>query len=349
MPTQRRFVCSVFVLAGVLSMPLSADQPGEAAREPVAIEKNPTPGRSDTARDVDHADRLGSSKASARREARAPSTGGVAKPAEAGAAVQVVEAGNRPAKSPARPDQAIKFFPLPAGQVPQRVFVGADPNEPEVAGETERLVYSNTLGRLAFVFPVGVQITDDISLNAPIGCNLRRYSFQATGKADPNGVGGAYMVEFALYDNCPAAGGEVIPGTIGSVSFTAAQVTMNPLATIVVVVPDGIDVPIPPTVWLGVTVDRTNSGIIMGAPALVGFSGDVMGFPLANCSGNLGGFPKRPHASFNAELYVDGTCPEAFPAYRNMNPGRAGINEGRNFRFADDVELQVDTCDLIRL
>ena len=49
--------------------------------------------------------------------------------------------------------------------------------------------------------------------------NRRRYRFRVTGKANPEACGGVgescgpFGVTFGLYDECPGAGGQLIPGT----------------------------------------------------------------------------------------------------------------------------------------
>ncbi len=111
----------------------------------------------------------------------------------------------------------VAVFPLPPNMTFERHVVGGEGVPAGAANE--RLVYSNTLGTLAGALGAGNLVADDISINAPHGCNLRRYEFPVVGKVDPAGVGGPYTVEVALYRSCPGSvpvasrPGLIIPGT----------------------------------------------------------------------------------------------------------------------------------------
>jgi hypothetical protein len=246
-----------------------------------------------------------------------------------------------------------EVIPLPVGARPAEVVVTAGPGVTAampgaVAADTGgRLVYSNTLGTFVHTLRAGQFIADDLSLTAPPGCNLRRYSFQVSLKADPAGIGGPVTATFALHDTCPQAGGQIVPGTGGAVTFSGGWVDITPLINIIVLIPEGYEVPLPSTVWLAVRFSRDNCGVVLGAPALVGFSDDAYDFPLLNCRAGVGGFPQFPHASFNAEVYVDSACPHAFLGYHNMDPGGPGRSFGANVRYADDIELQGESCNLV--
>ncbi|MCH7884975.1 MAG: hypothetical protein IIC01_06935, partial [Planctomycetes bacterium] len=234
-----------------------------------------------------------------------------------------------------------RYFPLaPNTQFTRKVVVlGGDADSAAAVGG-DKLVYSNVNGKFVFVLPRNSTITDDLTLTAKSGCALRRFTFEVVGKADPTGLGGPYTVNWVLFDTCPAAGGLVIDGSLGEEAFPD-----DGPRTIEVILPKGVELP-SSTIWLGVRVNRSNAGVVVGTPPSWGFSGDILDFPLATCSGNLGGFPQQPHASFNAEVFVDDSCQDAYVAYRNLNPGRGGENEGRNVRMADDLELNVAGCDL---
>lgn len=212
-------------------------------------------------------------------------------------------------------------------------------------GVNEKLVYSNTLGALAARVPQNQLIADDLVLTVQVGCPLRRYTFEVTGKVDPFGTGGAYTVQYALYDHCPGAGGQVIPGTSGSTTIPAEQDAA--ITTVEMIVPDGEVVLLPSSIWIGLKFDRGNCGIMMGAPPLVGVSDDVVDFPGFACSANLGGYPDFGHASYNVQLFADAACEDSFPAYRNVQDARNGYNPGANVWLADDLELNVDSCEMI--
>lgn len=209
----------------------------------------------------------------------------------------------------------------------------------------EKLVYSNTQGTFVLTLPADKIVADDLTTLTPGGCTLRGYSFQVIGKANPTLPGGSYSIEYGLYDNCPQAGGPVpmIPGTGGILiahdDSRVIEVNFAPLP--------GITVELPPTVWLGVKPDRSNVGVVGGAPARVGFSQDVVDFPGSACVADAGGFPNNPHASFTAQLFVDTKCASTYPAYQNLQPARSGFNLGSRWCFADDVQLNVADCKLI--
>ncbi|MCH7839099.1 MAG: hypothetical protein IID38_02535, partial [Planctomycetes bacterium] len=236
---------------------------------------------------------------------------------------------------------APRYFPLaPNTQFTRDVVVLGGGADSAAAVGGEKLVYSNVNGKFVFVLPRNSTITDDLTLTAKPGCALRRFTFEVVGKADPTGLGGPYTVNWVLFDTCPAAGGLVIDGSLGERVYPD-----DAPRTVDVELPEGVELP-SSTIWLGVRVNRSNAGVVVGTPPSWGFSGDILDFPLATCSGNLGGFPQQPHASFNAEVFVDDSCQDAYVAYRNLNPGRGGENEGRNVRMADDLELNVAGCDL---
>jgi len=118
------------------------------------------------------------------------------------------------------------------------------------------------------------------------------------------------------------------------------------------VVPPEVDVLLPPTVWLAVKPSRATVGVLGGSPALLGFSSDIVDFPGTACNADAGGFPgtvesSKPHASFNAEIFVRDDCPSTFPAYRVSSPGRNGFSEGPRWCMAEDIELSVDECDMV--
>ena len=225
-----------------------------------------------------------------------------------------------------------------------RHFVNADGGSAGAAGE--RLVYSNTLGTFAAALGAGNLVADDISINAPNGCNLRRYEFPVVGKVDPAGIGGPYTVDFALYRICPGSvptasrPGQIIPGTQGQSQFPDDAPRLISFVA-------GPNVSLQTNMWLGVKFNRNNAGPLMGAPALVGFSSDAFDYPGFPCSSTLGGFPEHPQASFNAEIYGDADCPEAIEAYKANVPSGPTFNPGANVTLGDDIQLGVNGCKMI--
>jgi len=226
---------------------------------------------------------------------------------------------------------------------------------PAVAGADERVIYKNTLGTDAVRFGAGMMITDDISTTAPVGCKLTRFRFTVAGRVIPTDPGGPYTVRYALYNNCPQAvtsterihyTDEPLPNTGIKIRGTDREVTFADDAprTIEHLIDVGSPVAIPTNLWLGISFDRSNCGVALGAPAEIGFSDDSLDFPGFPCNGNLGGFPEQPHASFNAELFGGAGCPETFLGYKAANAAGPKYNSGVNVPFYDDIKLIANNC-----
>ncbi len=237
----------------------------------------------------------------------------------------------------------IKFFPLPTGTKYHRIFEGGDAGS--VAGVCEKLIYQQDLGKVAAQVPPNQLVADDITYNAMPGSLLRRFNFQVIGKADPTGLGGAYSISYALYDGCPGAGGEVVSGTDGQVSIAAENDDV--VVQVDITIPEGQNVPLPCGAWIGLKTSRDNIGIIMGAPASVGFSQDILDFPGFACNANIGGFPSFGHATFNVEVYGDCDSDATHISYRNVQDARGGLNVGTQVWMADDLELGVEGCQMV--
>jgi len=240
----------------------------------------------------------------------------------------------------------VEVFPLPPNMTFERHVVGGD--GVSAGTSSERLVYSNTLGTFAAALGAGNLVADDISINAPNGCKLRRLEFPVLGKVDPNGIGGPYSIDFALYSNCPGSVPVASrPGLILQNSAVHVDFADDGPRLISFIPSEGTDVVLLTNLWLGVKSSRNNAGVVVGAPALVGFSADQFDWPGFPCGVSLGGFPGQPHASFNAEIYADAECPKGFDGYKNNKPSGWGYNPGANVTFADDVQLGVDGCQMI--
>ena len=243
----------------------------------------------------------------------------------------------------------VEVFRLPPNMTFERHVVGG---EGVTAGAAnERLIYSNTLGTFAADLGANWLLADDIATTAPNGCKLRRFEFPVVGKVDPNGTGGPYSVDFALYSNCP----DSVPITSRPgppIENSAVHIDFPDDAPRLIsfVPPEAADVVLLTNVWLGVKFSRDNAGVIVGAPAMVGFSADSFDCPGCACNAYLGGFGPpfyAPHASFNAEIYADADCPEAFVGYKNNEPSGSPYNPGGNVTFADDIQLGVGGCQMI--
>lgn len=231
-----------------------------------------------------------------------------------------------------------------------KVSIVADDAEGGVAGPGERIIYQNTLGTYAINFPTNQPVSDDIATTAPDGCNLTRYKFKVLGKVLPGGTGGAYTVNYGLYTNCPLAVGSTnaardlvrIPGTEGVLNFPD-----DAPRDIEHIVPFETPVSLPTNVYLGIRFNRGNCGTVVGAPAMIGFSGDIWDFPGFPCNGYLGGFPQLPHASFWTEMYGSTNCPNAFPGYKCSRASGGQALLGANIQGVDDVVLQVNNCQMV--
>lgn len=166
------------------------------------------------------------------------------------------------------PSDVIKYFPIPADT--KHFHVGSGSQVVSVAGVEEKLIYSNLLGSVVAQVPSLQLVADDIVYNAqPESCGLRRYLFQVIGKANPEQEGGAYTVTYGLYDSCPGAGGELIPGTAGESTIPAEQ--DSAITTVHMQIPAQQTILLPCSLWLGIRTSRDNVGIVMGSPAHVGF------------------------------------------------------------------------------
>lgn len=106
------------------------------------------------------------------------------------------------------PEQ-FRYFPIEPGRQYQKITVHGNNEFAATVGVNEKLVYSNPLGQFILQLFVNNLLADDITLIAPDGCTLSRFTFQVTGRADPEDIGGSYQVEFALYDHCPYVGGKI--------------------------------------------------------------------------------------------------------------------------------------------
>jgi len=243
------------------------------------------------------------------------------------------------------PVPGLKLYPVPS----DKVYVVSNATD-GIAGVDEKLIYSNPLANKVAEIPGLSLVSDDIKLSVADGCALRRYTAQVIGKANPNACGGQGIscgpvkIDFDLYNECPGAGGTPIDGTHGCVTnddsaypecmlmqseFDVTQIEFVPTTA----------VPLPSTLWLGIHASRASTGIIIGTPAQVGFSGDVydtIDFP---CNSSAGGFPSQPHASFNAQIWGAASCPDTCLTYQNIRSSQVGINAGANNCIADDLEL----------
>ncbi len=258
------------------------------------------------------------------------------------------------------------IYPMPLDQ-PVRVMVGiaADASgvsrgdgsgqitgdDDSAAGATDtRLVYENTLSTFLLGLPPNLptsELADDIATVAAFGCNLDSYVVRVTGDLNGDGVASGNLTVFtALYPACPRGGGVVpIRGTSCVFGITVAE--SGGLIDLTCRIPDLANVPTPNNLYLGVSFGRADAGVVIGAPALQGFSANQFDHPFAACSAGLGGFPAAPHSSFYAQVYVREPCGNSFIAYKNTRQNERGFSPGAGIRFADDLQLAVEHCDMV--
>lgn len=252
-------------------------------------------------------------------------------------------------------------YPLPSDTVFRRVEVNADGTisdaEPVTAGANQKLIYSNTRGSFAVAPGAGFHLADDLALTARFGgtppCRIRRIEFPVVGKVNPAGVGGPFAVDFALYRSCPSLAATpavlssqefLFAGTSARVEFAtddAAMVVWN-FGTNGILIPTGVT-----SVWLGVTFNRANAGIVVGAPAEQGFSCDLYDYPGFQCNTNFGGFPDHPYGAINVQMFANDDCGDGFVGYRANRPSAPTYNPGADVTITDDIELGVDDCQMI--
>ena len=115
---------------------------------------------------------------------------------------------------------AARVAQLPPGVPIQRHYFNPATGEHRRAGGgfgDDNLVYSNTPPPTTFLpLLAGVRVSDDIRTAAAGGCNISGYEVHVTGGGDGTGLG--YGVDFALYESCPSDGGQIVPGTAGTVT-----------------------------------------------------------------------------------------------------------------------------------
>ncbi len=214
--------------------------------------------------------------------------------------------------------------------------------------EDPSAVYCNTLSNTVFgPDAANTPFADDIALAGVAGCLLDRYKIRVTGDRRQDGTGlGSYTVTFGLYETCPGA--SVMPPILGTnTQFTVPAANAGDIYEITFVPTYGIN--LPSNLYLGVSFSRQQCGIVLGAPALLGFSADRFDYPGFSCAAGLGEFPAAPHASFYAEIYVTGGCDRAFAGYKNTNDAGNAWSAGSRVYFADDLMLDVAECNMVAL
>lgn len=249
-----------------------------------------------------------------------------------------------------------EVFPLAPGTVFRRVVIGEDP-EDVTAGPSTKPIYTNERGSFVVAPGAGFRFADDLALAARFGgtpsCRIRSVEFPVVGKVDPTGVGGPFSVDFALYRSCPGLATTtailnsqefLIAGTSGRAAFP----TEDPAMVVFSFGTNGVAIPAGVTsVWLAVTFNRGNAGIVAGSPAQQGFSCDIYDFPGFECASNFGGFPLHPFGAMNVRLFGNNDCGDGHIGYRANQPKGPTYNPGPNVWLTDDIQLGVSSCQMI--
>lgn len=212
------------------------------------------------------------------------------------------------------------------------------------AGPDDRLIYSNTLGTLYYAPRRNLRFADDLGTTSVNGCNMTKYLVGVTGGVT-NGIG-VFSCRVRLYTGCPNTNGgfgTLIPGT--EREFTNLPDDVALVHELVVDLSDA-PLPIPPTVWCRVDFDTDQAGWVVGAPAEIGFSGDVYDHAFTGCGTSFGGWPKRVHASFYAQVFAAPTCETHHLVYGAFSSTGQLFATGQNKLFADDVRIVEGVCEL---
>ncbi len=294
----------------------------------------------------------------------------LAVPMASAADKQIVKAGVRPVSrsnvrvigDEARSIPPGKLSVLTPGTIMERVIVGEGGGV--AAGTVADPVYSAQLGEAIFSPGADIRIADDITTTGASRCTLDKFTLDVSGNVAQDGSPAKpftepFQVEYALYSVCPGSSFTSTPITDVSGTFEVSGTFDstgvpdpggNQNFTIVFEIPPTVTVRIGRELFLSVRFSRANAGVVVGGPALVGFSADTFDFPSFPCASSFGGFPRSPHATFNAEVFTRGTCRRSYPGYADSNhSGRAYLPGNSNTVFADDIRISVgpNACNMV--
>ncbi len=220
--------------------------------------------------------------------------------------------------------------------VGRKMLTGGGNAESSVTGE---LVYSNTGGTVPLPPGPGRWVADDINTVAVGGCACSGFRFMVGGGGD--GTGPAFTVSWKMYDACPGADGEVIPGSEGSLTLPDDGLHLVEVDHV------GSEIQTENGFWFAVMFDTWEAGWVTGAPASVGFTGDFFDWPYLRCVARFQGTPY--YAGFYFESFCNDNPTKEFIAYYNaeLDGGVWVVNVDQ--WVADDVELMIDDCELSSL
>ncbi len=253
-------------------------------------------------------------------------------------------------------------YPIPVNAPLQasRVMAGGGPIGSAAGGVPTKLIYENTLSFVAVGPPsnlVNAELADDIATAGDFGCNLDNYVVRVTGDLNGDGnVIGNLNVETWLYESCPRGATNTPPtprriaGT--QCQFSIPQASAGGVHDLTCQIGQFVDIPLRTNFFIGVRFtipNRGDAGVVLGAPALLGFSQDTFDHPFEACGAGLGGFPAGPQASFYGKFFVREPCGDTFVGYKNTQQNERGFSPGAQVRFADDIRLNVPICNMVAL
>ncbi|MCH8966442.1 MAG: hypothetical protein IID43_02085 [Planctomycetes bacterium] len=233
-----------------------------------------------------------------------------------------------------------ELTPVPRGTTVQRHYYNATTGESGpldgVAGGVDQATISYANAPPTHILRPGAFrfLADDMRSVAIGGCALTGFEFMIGGV----GQGGLFTVDFALLDDCPSFGGQVVPGTEGSLSGLAD----NALHLIEV----AFDTPIqiPQSFWFTVTFDSNLVGWLVGTPASIGFTENTFDFIGFNCQAWTG-IPGR-YGGFHLRTFCELPFEREFLAYLNPELDGPVFFPGTGQWIVDDLTLIVDDCVL---
>ena len=222
-------------------------------------------------------------------------------------------------------------------------------------------IYSNTFGQEFFSHGIpNVGIADDLVTEAIQWCAMTTFKIRVNGGVEDGD--GEFAATISLWDGCPYGSGDIIEDT--TFTFTGLPDNMEITPELVMrfhdrgICTDGSDclvslqncgdgsvceehrLNIPPEVWVQVSFDTEEAGVIVGTPAQRGYSADAYDHPYGNCVSWFRGYPLYPHASFWAEVYASDDCARHHLAYLAADATEpAWLPGGSLIRMADDIEL----------
>jgi len=241
--------------------------------------------------------------------------------------------------------------------------------------DSQRLLYSNTLGRRIYAPGTMIRIADDIFTLAADDFELAAYLIRVCGGVEDGD--GEFDVIVSLFDQCPSSlpwDAPAIPGT--EMKFTglvdneedihelvidysdpnigicddaracriSAQDCLDESACV-----DGPPVIVPSSLWLRVEFSTDEAGWIVGAPATFSYSADRYSHTITGCDTSFGGYPEHPHASFFAKLFGTNVWWTHTIKYLAADPEGPvfDVPGGTSYvRLADDIQLTDFWCEL---